>query len=55
MERRGEMHQDSKAPNGASCLRTSFVLQFIAIENDSNLVLFDYGRQIYLAGVEYTF
>lgn len=53
--RQDRLYQGSVALTWEFYKHTKLVLQFIAIENDSNLVLFDYDRQIYLAGVEYTF
>jgi tetratricopeptide (TPR) repeat protein len=53
--RKDKLYQVSAALNWEFYRHTKLVLQFIAIDNDSNLIFFDYDRQIYLAGVEYTF
>lgn len=53
--RKDELYQGSIALNWEFYKHTRLVLQFIAIRSDSNLVQFDYDREIYLAGIEYTF
>ncbi len=53
--RRDKFYQGSADLTREFYKHTTLVLQFIAIRDDSNLPFFDYDRQIYIAGVEYTF
>ncbi len=53
--RRDKFYQGSAALTWEFYKHTTLVLQFIAIRDDSNLVQFDYDRQIYIAGLEYAF